>query len=154
MLHEIETTEESPNSSSLTWNYYVPNKIVWFKWRTIKSIVCWFLKFHIYNEHMSTDSISLMEILGCKGCRVFGSVSISQWGQLEGMSGQQLRMFLQWSWSAAFALSSCYGWLGRVALHLEGTCGMLGWQPRKAVPVVCIWRDGAVVVRVKAPRVW
>ena len=69
------------------------------------------------------------------------------------MSGRRPQIWCGVRGLRAVALSSMgCGQLGCAALLLEGSGGMSGQRPRKAVPVECVVRDGAVDVGAAAPR--
>ena len=87
------------------------------------------------------------------GGRGVGSVDAPQRGRSDFMSGRRPRMWCDVRGLRAVALSSVgCGQLGCAALLLEGSGGMSGRRPRKAVPVDCAGRDGAVDVGAAAPR--
>ena len=79
------------------------------------------------------------------GGRGVGSVDAPQRGRSDFMSGRRPRMWCDVRGLRAVALSSVgCGQLGCAALLLEGSGGMSGRRPRKAVPVDCAGREGAV----------
>jgi len=87
------------------------------------------------------------------GGRGVGSVDAPQRGRSDFTSGRRPRMWCDVRGLRAVALSSVgCGQLGCAALLLEGSGGMSGRRPRKAVPVDCAGRDGAVDVGAAAPR--
>ena len=94
-----------------------------------------------------------MAILGHFGGRLVGPIDALQRGRSDFMSGRRPRIWCDVRGLRAVALSSVgCGQLGCAALLLVGSGGMSGRRPRKAVPVDCAGREGAVDVGAAAPR--